>query len=74
MCRREKATDKDNLPGISPRIFPKERYFEPFFGGGSVFCELAPAIATISDLSSELINVYLVVRDHPEELITALKR
>ena len=58
-----------------PKDLPKgSRYYEPFLGGGSVFFELAPSVATISDLNEELINVYLVVREHPEELIQELKR
>lgn len=65
---------KTICPNIPKDLPEGSRYFEPFLGGGSVFFELAPTIATISDLNSELINVYLVVRDHPEELITALKR
>ena len=65
---------KTICPNIPKDLPEGSRYFEPFLGGGSVFFELAPAIATISDLNSELINVYLVVRDHPEELIAALKR
>ena len=58
------------LSQLAP-IFPAtyERYFEPFIGGGAVFFSLQPASAVLSDISSELINVYFVVRDSVEELI-----
>ena len=44
-------------------------YFEPFVGGGAVVFGLTPEHATINDFNDELINLYLVVRDHPAELI-----
>lgn len=48
-------------------------YVEPFVGGGAVFFELQPSKAIINDYNSELINVYEVVRDNPEELIEVLE-
>lgn len=50
------------------------RYFEPFIGGGALFFELQPDNAYISDLNEELINLYKVVRDNVEELITDLQK
>ena len=50
------------------------RYFEPFVGGGAVFFDLHPKNATISDLNSELITTYMVVRDNVECLIKSLKQ
>lgn len=61
-------------------LYPSEfndadcRYFEPFFGGGAVFFDLQPKSATISDLNSELITTYMVVRDNVERLIESLKQ
>ena len=49
-------------------------YVEPFVGGGAVFFELQPKKAIINDFNSELINVYRVVRDNVEELISALEK
>ncbi|MCC8018383.1 MAG: DNA adenine methylase [Rikenellaceae bacterium] len=49
-------------------------YAEPFIGGGAVFFHIRPLNAVINDYNSELINVYLVVRDHVDELITDLKK
>lgn len=55
---------------------PKDynRYFEPFIGGGALFFELQPNNAYISDMNEELINLYQVVRDNVDELITDLQK
>ena len=61
-------------------FFPKEvkRYIEPFVGGGAIaffiLKYLKPKKAFLSDINEELINVYTVVRDKPEELIENLKK
>ena len=47
-------------------------YYEPFFGGGALFFHLVPAVAVLSDLNSEIVSLYCVVRDNPEEFIMAL--
>jgi hypothetical protein len=62
------------LSEISPMI-PGEfnKYFEPFVGAGAVIFNLLPSKAVINDLNSELINVYKVIRDNPNELIEQLK-
>lgn len=44
------------------------RYIEPFVGGGAVFFSLNPKKSIISDINPDLINVYSVMRDKPEEL------
>ena len=48
-------------------------YVEPFVGGGAVFFELQPKKAIINDYNAELINVYEVIRNFPEELISILE-
>ena len=50
------------------------RYFEPFIGGGALFFELQSDNAYISDMNEELINLYEVVRDNVDELITDLQK
>ncbi|WP_206215001.1 DNA adenine methylase [Corynebacterium lizhenjunii] len=62
------------LPDIHAAL-PAEgfsHYVEPFLGGGAVLFSLLPARATVGDLNTELINVYLTVRDHVDELIGLL--
>ena len=64
------------IPQFEP-LFPKEGYdlyLEPFVGGGAVFFHLSPRKAMLFDSNDELINFYLVVRDHPEELLEDLKK
>ncbi len=48
-------------------------YVEPFIGGGAVLFELQPNKAIINDYNSELVNVYTVIKDHPEDLIKELQ-
>lgn len=47
-------------------------YVEPFVGGGAVLFEYKPHKAIINDLNEELINVYRVIKDSPEDLIEIL--
>src|SRR5215208_2517486 len=55
------------------------RYFEPFLGGGALCFYLISMksekfIAYLSDINSELINSYTVVKNNIEELIDLLKK
>lgn len=56
------------------RHAPIHRYFEPFAGGAALFFALQPENATLADANPELINLYTVVRDNPDELIEVLDR
>ncbi len=49
------------------------RYYEPFLGAGAVLFELQPTRAIINDANTELINVYKIVKEQPEELILILE-
>lgn len=62
--------------GLLPSGFDgaKNRYLEPFVGGGAVFFDLQPKNATISDLNGELITTYRVIRDDVDSLINSLKK
>ena len=63
------------IPTIKKRL-PKGlsncSYYEPFIGGGALLFELQPKRAIINDYNEELINVYKVIRDNPDELIEDL--
>ena len=48
------------------------RYFEPFVGAGAVLFELQPKRAVINDANTELINIYIVIKENCEELIKLL--
>lgn len=58
---------------INSVLTEKNKYYEPFIGGGSIAFSISHKKTIINDFNPELINVYKVVRDNPIELITALK-
>lgn len=76
------AGGKTQLLGEISHAYPDgfgdtiRRYAEPFVGGGAVLFDILSKFALdevyISDVNAELINMYLVVRDHAEELIDIL--
>jgi len=50
-------------------------YIETFAGGASIFfAKTKVEFNQLNDIDSELINVYLTIRDYPEELIHFLKK
>lgn len=49
-------------------------YYEPFVGGGAVLFHLQPKTAVINDINGELINLYSIIKDDVEALITDLQR
>lgn len=61
------------LDEIEQRLPKKISYYvEPFIGGGAVLFDKQPQQVRINDYNEELINVYMVVRDNPNELIKEL--
>lgn len=62
------------LDVLLPQVPNKyNQYIEPFFGGGALFFALTPKHAIIADSNPELINLYQVVAENVEELISLLK-
>lgn len=68
------AGGKRQLLTVLRDYYPKEYniFIEPFVGGGAVLFDLQPKKAIISDLNSDLINCYEVVRDNNQNLIKAI--
>ncbi len=66
---------KRQLLGDIQNLVPGQinTYYEPFVGGGAVFMHLRLPNVVINDYNAELINLYRVVRDFPDELIEELK-
>ena len=63
-----------SLVPLSPPEDSYSRYFEPFFGGGSVFFRLLPKNSVIGDINEELCNCYEQVRTNVEDVISKLRR
>lgn len=58
---------------ILEHIVPHMSYIEPFAGGASIFfAKKKVAFNRLNDVDPELINCYLAIQDHVEELITVL--
>jgi len=72
------AGGKRQLLGEIKKRLPKKigtyTYYEPFLGGGAVLFDLQPKKAIVNDSNPDLINIYLVIRDHVEELIADLAK
>ena len=66
---------KRQLIGQFQELFPKQfnDYHEPFLGWGAVFFNLQKKQSFLSDLNEELINLYRVVQNKPNELISFLE-
>jgi DNA adenine methylase len=74
------AGGKSSLLPQLLRHLPRElsNYYEPFLGGGALFYaayERHVAFnAHLSDINSELINAYVMIKEKPDELIQALSK
>lgn len=68
------AGGKRQLVPIIKQMMPESynRYYEPFFGGGALFCDLAPQSAIINDFNKQLIGMYKQIKNHPGDVCTAL--
>lgn len=61
-------------PQITTLAPPCHTYVEPFGGGGSVLLNRAPAAVEIyNDLNSEIVTLFRLIRDHPEDLARAAR-
>ncbi len=64
---------KQTTAGAIVALFPPHRmYVEPYAGGLSVLlAKPVEPIEVVNDLDRDLVNFWRVLRDHPEELLTA---
>lgn len=62
------------LDSILPLIPEYTTYYEPFVGGGAVLFHTQPKKAVINDSNEELINIYTVIKEEPEALISLLEK
>ena len=52
-----------------PHGYERMTYLEPFFGSGAIFFNKNRSqVETINDLDSNVVNLFRVIREHPEEL------
>jgi len=61
------------LPALHKRM-PEHigTYVEPFVGGGALFYDTCPTQAVLNDANFKLVNLYINVRDHKDELVANL--
>lgn len=65
---REVPTIKHHLPARF------NNYFEPFVGGGAVWLNVYAKHYFINDLSTDLMNLYKLIKDHNKDLIKYIKQ
>ena len=63
---------RSELPFIVPRIPQHNRYFEPFFGGGSVYFDAIFSPAHVNDLHTDLMLFYRCVQEQEESFFDFL--
>lgn len=49
-------------------------YYEPFTGSGALFLYIAPPQWVLNDMNTDLINIWLLVRNDPKFIIKGFKR
>ncbi|MEM3661133.1 MAG: DNA adenine methylase [Thermoproteota archaeon] len=73
------AGGKSQLLKVFNMLYPREfkTYYEPFLGGGAVFFDLYAkgkiSRAVLSDLNTDLMNLWAAIRENVDELINQLE-
>lgn len=49
-------------------------YCEPFLGGAAVFFSQQPNVSVVNDANADLISMYQIIKDSPDDLIAYLKK
>jgi DNA adenine methylase len=63
-----------SIVDMLPKNVGNYNYIEPLIGGGATLFHLQPKKAIVNDFNAELINVYEVIKNNLDELITDLKK
>ena len=58
------------LLSLMPKHFNK--YYEPFFGGGALFCSIKPKYAVINDVNLQLMNMYRQIQNNFSNVCRAI--
>jgi len=61
-----------NLLSLLPSDINRRHYIEPFLGAGALFFAIKPRSALVSDSNRHLMQMYMYVRDNPEEIAKCL--
>ncbi len=60
----------DWIVDLFPKDYEKMTYLEPFFGSGAVlFNKSRSKIETLNDVADQVVNLFKVIRDNPDELL-----
>ena len=72
---RRPGNKTKHLKHIVP-LLPKEynTYIEPFVGTGALFLHLMPQKWIINDLNEDIANIWKLVRDDPEYMISEIDK
>jgi site-specific DNA-adenine methylase len=62
------------LSALLPPGVERMRHVEPFMGGAAFFFARAPERALLCDVNNDLVQTYLTVRDHANELVRELSK
>lgn len=64
------GSKRKQAPLIAKEIPPYNRYFEPFLGGGALLYLCASENAVASDLYKPLIDLWILIQNEPEQVIS----
>ncbi len=62
------------IPRLSMSVLSANRFIEPFAGGAAIFFALNPKRAFLSDVNSELIDLYRGIRRYPKRVWSIFRK